>query len=95
MRIKKRKIIPLSLCVSMILALNINAEEKTVLEEIKVSEDSSGYFFNESITEGTNSYTTRSMNTSTKLDMSIRETPQSVKVITNQYLEDTITPLIN
>ena len=89
MRIKKRKIIPLSLCVSMILALNINAEEKTVLEEIKVSEDSSGYFFNESITEGTNSYTTRSMNTSTKLDMSIRETPQSVKVITNQYLEDT------
>ncbi|WP_418184788.1 TonB-dependent siderophore receptor [Aliarcobacter vitoriensis] len=29
------------------------------------------------------------MNTATKLDLSIRETPQSVKVITQEYLEDT------
>lgn len=39
-------------------------------------------------TEGTGSYTTRSMNSATKLDLSIRETPQSVSVITRQQLED-------
>ncbi|MFV7791767.1 TonB-dependent receptor plug domain-containing protein, partial [Aliarcobacter lanthieri] len=42
-----------------------------------------------STTENSNSYTTGSMNTATKLDLSIRETPQSVKVITQEYLEDT------
>ncbi|RBQ26512.1 TonB-dependent siderophore receptor [Arcobacter sp. CECT 9188] len=42
-----------------------------------------------STTEGSNSYTTGSMNTATKLDLSIRETPQSVKVLTKEYLEDT------
>jgi outer membrane receptor for ferric coprogen and ferric-rhodotorulic acid len=39
-------------------------------------------------TEGTNSYTTGSMNTATKLNMSIRETPQSVSVMTRQRIED-------
>ncbi|WP_418179645.1 TonB-dependent siderophore receptor [Aliarcobacter lanthieri] len=41
-----------------------------------------------STTEGSNSYTTGSMRTATKLDLSIRETPQSVSVITQQMLED-------
>ncbi|HAO26125.1 MAG TPA: TonB-dependent siderophore receptor, partial [Methylophaga sp.] len=35
-------------------------------------------------TEGTNSYTTGSMNTATRLGLSIRETPQSVSVISRQ-----------
>ncbi|UXZ95515.1 TonB-dependent siderophore receptor [Pseudomonas phytophila] len=39
-------------------------------------------------TEGTNSYTTGSMSTATKLPLSIRETPQSVSVITRQRIED-------
>lgn len=39
-------------------------------------------------TEGTNSYTTGSMNTATKLPLSIRETPQSVSVVTRQRMED-------
>jgi outer membrane receptor for ferric coprogen and ferric-rhodotorulic acid len=39
-------------------------------------------------TEGTNSYTTGSMNTATKLPLSIRETPQSVSVVTRQRIED-------
>lgn len=39
-------------------------------------------------TEGTGSYTTGSMRTATKLDLSIRETPQSVAVISNQLIED-------
>ena len=39
-------------------------------------------------TEGTRSYTTGSMNTATKLPLSIRETPQSVSVVTRQRIED-------
>ncbi|MCV4343859.1 TonB-dependent siderophore receptor [Pseudomonas capsici] len=39
-------------------------------------------------TEGTNSYTTGSMNTATKLPLSIRETPQSVSVMTRQRMDD-------
>ena len=39
-------------------------------------------------TEGTQSYTTGSMNTATKLNLSIRETPQSVSVITRKRMED-------
>ena len=39
-------------------------------------------------TEGTGSYTTRAMNTATKMPLSIRETPQSITVITSQVIED-------
>ncbi|MDH0893598.1 MULTISPECIES: TonB-dependent siderophore receptor [unclassified Pseudomonas] len=39
-------------------------------------------------TEGSGSYTTGSMNTATKLPLSIRETPQSVTVITRQRMDD-------
>ncbi|MFW1667340.1 TonB-dependent siderophore receptor [Acinetobacter ursingii] len=41
-----------------------------------------------STTEGTGSYTTGKMRTATKLNLSIRETPQSVTVISNQLIED-------
>ncbi|WP_426149907.1 TonB-dependent siderophore receptor [Pseudomonas sp. DC3000-4b1] len=39
-------------------------------------------------TEGTGSYTTGSMNTATKLPLSVRETPQSVSVVTRQRMDD-------
>lgn len=39
-------------------------------------------------TENSGSYTTGSMSTATKLPLSIRETPQSVSVITRQRIED-------
>lgn len=39
-------------------------------------------------TEGTGSYTTGSTSTATKLPLSIRETPQSVSVMTRQRMED-------
>ncbi|MEN0035528.1 MAG: TonB-dependent siderophore receptor [Cellvibrio sp.] len=42
----------------------------------------------ESTTEGTGSYTTGLTNTATRLDLSIRETPQSVTVVTRQRIED-------
>lgn len=41
-----------------------------------------------SITEGTGSYTISSMSTATKLNLSLRETPQSIVVVTNQELKD-------
>lgn len=39
-------------------------------------------------TEGTGSYTTKSTSTATKLAMSLKETPQSISVITHQRMED-------
>lgn len=39
-------------------------------------------------TEGTGSYTTGSTNTATKLALSLRETPQSVTVITRKRMDD-------
>lgn len=39
-------------------------------------------------TEGTGSYTTGAMNTATQLSLSIRETPQSVSVLTAQQIKD-------
>jgi outer membrane receptor for ferric coprogen and ferric-rhodotorulic acid len=84
----ERKIIPLSLCLSLALSANAKAEEKTILEEIKVSEEL-GYYISEGTTEGVDSYTTKSMGTATKLNLSVKDTPQSVKVLTNQYLKDT------
>lgn len=41
-----------------------------------------------SATEGTGSYTTNLTNTATKLDMTLRETPQSVTVMTHKRIED-------
>lgn len=41
-----------------------------------------------STTEGTGSYTTDSSSSSTRLNLSIKETPQSVTVLTRQRLED-------
>ncbi|PHN23942.1 TonB-dependent siderophore receptor [Pseudomonas sp. ICMP 460] len=39
-------------------------------------------------TEHTGAYTTGSMNTATKLNLSIKETPQSISVITRQHMDD-------
>ena len=39
-------------------------------------------------TEGTGSYTTSSMSAATKMPLSIRETPQSVSVVTDQKIKD-------
>ena len=39
-------------------------------------------------TENTDSYTTGAMNTATRLNLSIKETPQSVSVVTRQQMDD-------
>lgn len=86
---KKGKIISMSFCVSIVLGSQLfaaqNSEKTTVLEEIKVSEDKAKLG---STTENTDSYTTGSTSTATKLDLSLRETPQSVLVFTRQKLDD-------
>lgn len=88
MRNIKRKIIPVSLCVSMILGSQLFAENtNTLLEEVEVSENSN-YYIENGVTEGVDSYTTKSMSTSTKVDLSPKETPQTVMVFTRQKLDD-------
>ncbi|MDD2640269.1 MAG: TonB-dependent receptor plug domain-containing protein, partial [Arcobacteraceae bacterium] len=79
-----KRVVPLSICTALLLGVNIHAEEQTVrLDEVSVMSESSS-----EVTEGTGSYTTKSMNTATKLELSIRETPQSVLVFTRQKLDD-------
>lgn len=56
---------------------------ETTLKKVVV-QDSSW----DATTEGSGSYTTRSANTATKLPLSLRETPQSVTVITRQRIDD-------
>ncbi|MFC3116550.1 TonB-dependent siderophore receptor [Cellvibrio fontiphilus] len=63
--------------------LGLAAEQPGKLNTVKVEADALG-----NTTEQTDAYTTGSMNTATKLDLSIRETPQSVSVITSQQIED-------
>ncbi|MDN5114493.1 TonB-dependent siderophore receptor [Aliarcobacter butzleri] len=86
---KKGKMISMSFCVSMFLGSQLfaaqNSQNTTVLEEIKVSENN---LILNSVTEETGSYTTGATSTATKLDLSLRETPQSVLVFTRQRLED-------
>lgn len=58
------------------------ADQNKVMKKITVVDDL------DATTEGSGSYTTGAMNTATKLPISIRETPQSVSVITRQEIED-------
>ncbi|AOA59739.1 TonB-dependent siderophore receptor [Acinetobacter larvae] len=62
-------------------ATHSNTQPAAELPVITLNADSS-------TTEGRNSYTTHKMRTATKLNLSIRETPQSVTVISHQLLED-------
>ena len=40
------------------------------------------------MTEGTGSYTTRASNSATRMNLSLRETPQSISIITRQQMDD-------
>lgn len=81
------KVHPLVLSMALTIPTLVYAEENTetvALPTIKVEAESQ----QPAITEGTQSYTTKSTSTSTKLNLSLRETPQSVKVLTREYLDD-------
>lgn len=69
---------------TLVSAASTVGNESTQLETITVQAEKE----NPAVTEGTKSYTAKSASTSTKLNLSLRETPQSVKVLTREYLND-------
>ncbi|MFY9082055.1 TonB-dependent siderophore receptor, partial [Aliarcobacter butzleri] len=71
-----------SICLSMSLLLQTFAQETTVLDEIKVSTENSNYS-----TQNDNYYKTKSQS-ATKTDTPIRETPQSVQVVSNEIIKE-------
>jgi len=70
------------------------ADTSTVLPQVEVRADKLG-----ETTEGTGSYTTGRSRSATPLSMSLRDTPQSVTVVTQQRIEDqnlvTVTDVVN
>ncbi|AMX19626.1 FhuE receptor precursor [Acinetobacter pittii] len=77
---------PLALAMALTAPSIVYADEingTATLETIKVQAEEDF-----AVTEGSGSYTAKSTNTSTKLNLSLRETPQSVKVLTREYLDD-------
>jgi len=80
------KVKTLSLMVALALPAFAQAEETTgeaALSTVTVSGEQMG-----EQTEGTGSYTTGKAKTATPLSMSLRDTPQSVTVVTQQRIED-------
>ncbi|RZV19922.1 TonB-dependent siderophore receptor [Aliarcobacter butzleri] len=71
-----------SICLSMSLLSQTFAQETTVLDEIKVSTENSNYS-----TQNDNYYKTKSQS-ATKTDTPIRETPQSVQVVSKETLNN-------
>ncbi|RIX73295.1 TonB-dependent siderophore receptor [Acidovorax cavernicola] len=85
----------LSLCIAMAMPLLATAQEsRDTLPAVTVEATGQS-----ETTEGTGAYTTGASKTATPLSMSLRETPQSVTVVTQQRIEDqgfqTITDVIN
>ncbi len=65
-------------------ATTADATTSTTLGEVKVTAQAE----RSAVTEGSGSYTTRAVSTATKLDLALRETPQSVSVVTRQQMDD-------
>ena len=79
----REKIIGLSLFATMLIQGNLLGEDIKTKQSL-----GSVDIVSSDVNEGFNSYTVDSMNTSTKLDLSIRHTPQSVSVFTTSELKD-------
>ncbi len=71
-----------SICLSMSLLSQTFAQETTVLDEIKVSTENNNYS-----TQNDNYYKTKSQS-ATKTNTPIRETPQSVQVVSNEIIKE-------
>ena len=80
----QKKVVFLSLAAIIALSSQLCAKESLELDAIEVSDNKE----RSNVTEGVDTYTVGAMSTSTKLDLSIKETPQSVSVITSQEMED-------
>jgi len=81
---------PIALAAPLFVALHARAAQEagtepptdTVLPAVKVKANP------DRATEGTGSYTTRSTSTATKLDLTLRETPQSISVVPRTLMDD-------
>jgi outer membrane receptor for ferric coprogen and ferric-rhodotorulic acid len=81
---------PIALAAPLFVALHARAAPEagtepptdTVLPAVKVKANA------DRATEGTGSYTTRSASTATKLDLTLRETPQSISVVPRTLMDD-------
>jgi len=81
---------PIALAAPLFVALHARAAPEagteppteTVLPAVKVKANP------DRATEGTGSYTTRSTSTATKLDLTLRETPQSISVVPRTLMDD-------
>jgi outer membrane receptor for ferric coprogen and ferric-rhodotorulic acid len=69
-------------------ATPVTAEKPNSAVQLQATQIDAQGVQGQATTEGTKSYTTGAMATGTKLPLSIRETPQSVSVITRQRIED-------
>jgi outer membrane receptor for ferric coprogen and ferric-rhodotorulic acid len=79
---------PLALLISLTTASSLAVAADVIeLDESTITAQTAGVA-GQATTEGTRSYTTGAMSTSAGLPLSIRETPQSVSVITRQRIED-------
>ena len=95
---RRHKFNRLAVCIALAIpaVAHSQAAEPTtaILPEIKVQAQTMG-----ATTEDTDSYTTGKTNTATPLSMSLRDTPQSVSVVTRQRIEDqglvSITDVVN
>ncbi len=85
---KTNKLIALSIITAF--TLHIQALANETKEDLTKDSKSLGTveIVSSNNSEDTNSYTIDSMNTSTKLNLSIKDTPQLVSVVTKQKLED-------
>jgi len=82
--INRSTTLTLGLCASLFSSVEAHAEEGVLeLGSTEILAQGLG-----STTENSGSYTTGSMSTATRLNLSIKETPQSVSVITRQQLDD-------
>ncbi|EAT99905.1 MULTISPECIES: TonB-dependent siderophore receptor [Campylobacter] len=71
---------------SLALSICLMSNFALATDDVNLSEVTT--YGNLSTTEGTGSYTTGNMSTATGLNLSIRETPQSVSVVSNQVIKD-------
>ncbi|WP_312834584.1 TonB-dependent siderophore receptor [Comamonas sp.] len=69
-------------------ATSADATASYTLPQITVTSTAPGLGSSDGRTEGTQSYTTGSMRTATRLDLSMRETPQAVTVVTRERIQD-------
>lgn len=87
MKFNRKNFVRLSLCAAFILSTHSYAKEENKVEKSSKSLGSVEVV-SSTDSENTKSYTVDGMRTSSKLNLSIRNTPQSVSVMTTQQMKD-------